>query len=254
MRKLSKRISVIAGAAFLAATGSIAAGIGGASADAAVTQTTFHMVRSAASVKANCLKGADAKVTIESEGPVEVMRVSAKHLPPNTDFDLFVIQVPNAPFGIGWYQGDLESNSSGHANGTFIGRFSVETFAVAPGSAPAPQVFNGPFPDASVNPPFNPVQMYHLGLRFISDCRQLPEGTVLCPLRWRFHGGEGAGSLDSSYPSSCRPTDAGSSPQRRSGLPVPLIQLRLPFDQFLHVALSGFYEPGLVIARPYVAR
>jgi len=168
MRKLSRRISVIAGAAFLAATGSIAAGIGGASADAAVTQTTFHMVRSAASVKANCLKGADAKVTIESEGPVEVMRVSAKHLPPNTDFDLFVIQVPNAPFGIGWYQGDLESNSSGHAQGTFIGRFSVETFAVAPGTAPAPQVFNGPFPDASANPPFNPVQMYHLGLWFNS--------------------------------------------------------------------------------------
>jgi len=166
MRKLSRRISVIAGAAFLAATGGIAAGIGGGSADAAVTLTTFHMVRSAASVKANCLNSAGAKVTIESEGPVEIMRVSANHLPPNTDFDLFVIQVPNAPFGISWYQGDLESNSSGHANGTFIGRFSVETFAVAPGSAPASQVFNGPFPDASVNPPFNPVQMYHLGLWF----------------------------------------------------------------------------------------
>ncbi|HEV3169408.1 MAG TPA: hypothetical protein VGZ32_03680, partial [Actinocrinis sp.] len=122
---------MIAGAAFLAAAGGIAAGIGGAGADAAVTQTTFHMVRSAASVKANCLEGADAKVTIESEGPVEVMRVSAKQLPPNTDFDFFVIQVPNAPFGISWYQGDLKSNSSGHANGTFIGRFSVETFAVA---------------------------------------------------------------------------------------------------------------------------
>ena len=64
MRKLSRRISVIAGAAFLAATGGIAAGIGGGSADAAVTLTTFHMVRSAASIKANCLNGAGAKVTI----------------------------------------------------------------------------------------------------------------------------------------------------------------------------------------------
>ena len=35
MRKQSRRISVIAGAAFLAAAGGIAAGIGGASADAA---------------------------------------------------------------------------------------------------------------------------------------------------------------------------------------------------------------------------
>jgi len=168
MRKLSGRISLLAGAAFLAAAGGIAAGVGGASADAAVTQTTFHMVRSAASVKANCLKGADAKVTIQSQGPVEVMRISAKHLPRNTDFDLFVTQVPNTPFGISWYQGDLESDGSGHANGTFIGRFSVETFAVAPGAASAPAVFNGPFPDATLNPPFNPVQMYHLGLWFNS--------------------------------------------------------------------------------------
>ena len=168
MRKSSRRISLIAAAACLTAAGGIAAGIGGATADAAVTLTTFHMVPSAASVKANCLNRADAKVTIESEGPVEVMRVSAKQLPPNTDFDLFVIQVPNAPFGISWYQGDLESNSSGHADGTFIGRFSDETFAVAPGVAPAPVVFNGAFPDASSNPAFNPVQMYHLGLWFNS--------------------------------------------------------------------------------------
>jgi hypothetical protein len=168
MRTLARRISLMAGAAFLAVAGGSAAGTGGAAADAAVTQTTFQMVRSAASVKANCLTGADAKVTIKSDGPVEVMKITADHLPPNTDFDLFVTQVPNAPFGISWYQGDLESNSSGHARGTFIGRFSIETFAVAPGSAPAPQVFNGPFPDASLNPPFNPVQMYHLGLWFNS--------------------------------------------------------------------------------------
>jgi hypothetical protein len=29
-------------------------------------------------------------------------------------------------------------------------------------------VFNGAFPDASSNPPFNPVQLYHLGLWFNS--------------------------------------------------------------------------------------
>ncbi len=139
MRKLSKRISAVAGAAFLAAGGSAAAVTASAGADAALTQATFHMVRSSAAVGANCLIGADAKVTIRSQGPVEVMQVSADHLPRNTDFDFFVIQVPNAPFGISWYQGDLESNSAGNANGTFIGRFSIETFAVAPGVAPAPQ-------------------------------------------------------------------------------------------------------------------
>ena len=165
MRKLSKRISAVAGAAFLAAGGGTAAVMASAGADAAVNQASFHMVRSAASVTAKCLNGANANVTIQSQGPVEVMKVSADHLPRNTDFDFFVIQVPNAPFGISWYQGDLESNGAGHASGTFIGRFSIETFAVAPGAAPAPQVFKT---DAAENPPFNPVQMYHLGLWFNS--------------------------------------------------------------------------------------
>jgi hypothetical protein len=165
--RLSKRLGALAGmtalAAGAAATLSFASGAG-----ASVKHTSFDMVRSAASVKANCLQGAEAHVSIESRGPVEVMKVWASHLPRNTDFDFFVTQVPNAPFGVSWYQGDLESNSTGHAYGTFVGRFSIETFAVAPGVAPAPVVFNGAFPDASANPAFNPVQMYHLGLWFNS--------------------------------------------------------------------------------------
>jgi hypothetical protein len=127
-------VLAVAGAATIAVTG----------AAAGTSVTSFHMVRSAAAVGAGCLNGARARVTIRSQGPVEVMRVSADHLPRNTDFDLFVIQVPNAPFGISWYQGDLESNRHGHAEGTFIGRFSIETFAVAPGAAPAPQVHSSP--------------------------------------------------------------------------------------------------------------
>ena len=105
MPKLSKRISAVMGAAFLAAAGGAAAA---GNSDAAVNQATFHMVRSSAAVGANCLNGADATVTIQSQGPVEVMKVSADHLPRNTDFDFFVIQVPNPKFGISWYQGDLE--------------------------------------------------------------------------------------------------------------------------------------------------
>ena len=179
MRKLSKRISAAMGAAFLAAAGGAAVGIAGAGADAAVNQPRSRWSVPAAAVGANCLNGADAHVTIQSQGPVEVMKVSANHLPRNTDFDFFVIQVPNAPFGISWYQGDLESNGAGHAHGTFIGRFSVETFAVAPGVAPAPQVFNSPpFPDAAQNPAFNPVQMYHLGLWFNSPKDAVAAG---CP-------------------------------------------------------------------------
>ncbi len=193
MRKLSKRVTAVAGAALLAAAaGSAAIGIAGAGADAAVTQTTFHMVRSSAAAGAGCLKGASATVAIQSQGPVEVMRVSADHLPRNTDFDFFVIQVPDAPFGVSWYQGDLESNGAGHASGTFIGRFSIETFAVAPGVAPAPRVFNRPpFPDAAQNPAFGPVQMYHLGLWFNSPKDAAAAGCpgTVTPFNGEHHAG-----------------------------------------------------------------
>jgi hypothetical protein len=126
----------------------------------------FNLVRSAGVVKAGCLLKAKAQVTIESDGPVEEMRVVAFGLPANTDFDFFVIQVPNTPFGMSWYQGDIETNRLGIGVGRFIGRFNVETFIVAPGTADSPIVFDNAFPDASLNPPTGPIHTYHLGLWF----------------------------------------------------------------------------------------
>ena len=65
----------------------------------------------------------------------------------------------------------------GKGSGEFIGRFSIETFIVAPGVAPAPpDPFGGPFPDASLNPAFNPVQLYHLGLWFNSPADAVKAG------------------------------------------------------------------------------
>jgi hypothetical protein len=124
----------------------------------------FNMVVSAGA-KA-CLPNATATVRITPYESVEIMDVTVEGLPANTDFDFFVIQVPKAPFGVSWYQGDIHTDKHGRGKQHFIGRFSIETFAVAPGIAAAPVVFGGPFPDASVNPPFNPIQMYHLGLWF----------------------------------------------------------------------------------------
>jgi hypothetical protein len=115
-----------------------------------------------------CLPNAQAKVKIISDGTAEDMFLVASGLPPNTGFDFFVIQVPNAPFGLSWYQGDVQSDADGDAVQHFRGRFSIETFIVAPGVAPAPVVFNGPFRDASTNPATNPVQIHHLGLWFNS--------------------------------------------------------------------------------------
>src|SRR5262245_33338690 len=97
----------------------------------------FDMVRSAG-LPTDCVPQANGEVRIESKGPVEVMTVKVDGLPPNTDFDFFVIQKPGGPFGMSWYQGDIETNKKGQGQATFIGRFNIETFIVAPGAVPAP--------------------------------------------------------------------------------------------------------------------
>lgn len=136
------------------------------------------MVRSAAAENANCLPYAAATVKITPEGPVERMRVRVKGLPPKTNFDFFVIQVPNNPFGVSWYQGDIETDDEGEGTETFIGRFNEETFIVAPGSAVAPVVHHNKIPDVNTNPPTGPVHTFHLGLWFNSPDDALMAG---CP-------------------------------------------------------------------------
>jgi hypothetical protein len=138
---------------------------------------TFTMTVSAGAK--TCVPNASATVKVRQAGPVEIMDVAVQGLPANTEFDFFVLQVPKAPFGVAWYQGDIMTDKHGRGHQEFVGRFSIETFSFAQGSAPAPVVFDsGPFPDASINPPFNPIQMYHLGLWFGS-----PEaaGAAGCP-------------------------------------------------------------------------
>jgi hypothetical protein len=159
----------------IALVGAAVMAMGGATAAAATTaakpshnSTSFSLVRSGASLTAGCLVNAGAQVKITNRGPVEVMTIDAHGLPKNTDFDVFITQLPNAPFGVSWYQGDLESNRWGAAHGSFVGRFSVETFAVAPGTGPAPVVHRTPIKDADSNPAFAPVHEYHVGVWFNS--------------------------------------------------------------------------------------
>jgi len=127
------------------------------------------MVRSAAAENGNCVADARGRVTVTSLGPVEVMVVDVTGLPPHTEFDFFVIQLPNAPFGLAWYQGDIETDDEGEGTQVFIGRFNIETFIVAqpPGDQPAPVVHDQPpFPDAEKSPATEPVHTFHLGLWF----------------------------------------------------------------------------------------
>ena len=143
-------------------------------------RVTFDLVRSPglASFPTVAPK-AHGTVTVHSIGVVEIMKVKVEGLPPNTDFDLFVIQVPNAPFGLSWYQGDIETDANGRGSGEVVGRFSIETFIVAPNIAPAPaDPFNEPgsIPDATQNPATNPVQTYHIGLWFNSPADVVKAG------------------------------------------------------------------------------
>jgi hypothetical protein len=129
----------------------------------------FSMMRGAKLVNSGCLQSATADVKIKPGGPVEVMDVNVSGLPPNTEFDFFVIQKPGAPFGLAWYQGDIETDDDGEGHGRFIGRFNEETFIVAQApSVAAPFVHNNAFPDAQLNPTTNPIHTYHLGLWFNS--------------------------------------------------------------------------------------
>jgi len=137
---------------------------------------SFNMIVSSGAAK--CLPHAKAQVKIESLDPTaEDLYLTAEGLPPNTDFDFFVIQVPNKPFGLAWYNGDVLTDSAGNASQHLRNRFQFGTFVIAPGVAPAPQTHKvPPFPDALENPETigpdgkttGPVQLYHLGLWFDS--------------------------------------------------------------------------------------
>ena len=156
----------------------------------AADNISFAMVVSAGA-KA-CVPEARGRVTVNSLGPVEDMHVEIFGLPPHTDFDLFLIQVPNAPFGLSWYQGDIETNSRGVGVADFVGRFSRETFIVAPGVAKAPAVFTSPpFPDATSNPATKPVQLYHLGIWFNSPADAAKAGckNTVTPFNGVHHAG-----------------------------------------------------------------
>jgi hypothetical protein len=99
---------------------------------AAGDSTVFNMVKSAGAV--SCLKnGARGRVTISDLGPVQNMHVEVVDLPANTDFTLFVITTPNAPFVPAWYQGDLTTNAQGRGVLDVTGIFSDETFILNPG-------------------------------------------------------------------------------------------------------------------------
>jgi len=154
--------------------------------------TQFALSRSQAAVNGNCLASASGTVKVFKLGFAERMEVTITGLPPNTNFDLFIIQVPNAPFGASWYQGDLTTDSKGTITECFVGRFNVETFIVSPGSVVPPQVHTGGmFPDATVGITTAPIHTFHVGVWFNSPTDAANAG---CPnTQTPFNGDHTAG-------------------------------------------------------------
>jgi hypothetical protein len=98
----------------------------------------------------SCLPHAGGRVTIIPGSQNDTMEVSIFGMPRDAGFDLFVIQQPNKPFGVSWYQTDVNADRHGFGHATVRGIFDVETFSVSPGGTTT----------------FGPTHQYHLGLWF----------------------------------------------------------------------------------------
>jgi hypothetical protein len=149
------------------------------SATAASKTFTFGLQASSAAITA-CLPNAAGQVTITTSDLNDTMKVSISGMPPNTGFDLFVIQTPGAPFGISWYQTDIHAGSGGSGSATVKGVFDTETFSVSPGGTTT----------------FAPTHQYHLGLWFNNPnvpfnlgCEPGATSPIITPFNGNQHAG-----------------------------------------------------------------
>jgi hypothetical protein len=185
IRSILAPAAVKAGA--VAATGVLATVLGLTAASGATTSApsraaqsfSFALQRSSPAITA-CLPHAGGRVTITPGSLNDKMRVTVHGMPANAGFDLFVIQQPTAPFGVSWYQTDVQADAYGNGSATVRGIFDLETFSVSPGGTAT----------------FSPTHQYHLGLWFNDP--NLPfrlgcEPGATSPIVTPFNGEQNAG-------------------------------------------------------------
>jgi hypothetical protein len=181
--RTAAKVGAIATCIALLAGGGIAASSGawastGAHA-APASSFSFALQPSSAAISA-CLPKAHGHVTITPGALNDTMTISLHGMPANAGFDLFVIQQPTAPFGVSWYQTDIEVNGHGSGSATVTGVFDVETFSVSPGGTTT----------------FSPTHQYHLGVWFNSPkvpfnlgCEPGATSPVVTPFNGNQHAG-----------------------------------------------------------------
>ncbi len=168
------------GAVATAAALATAIGLTAAASATATSKTfSFGLQASSASIS-SCLPNAAGHVTITTGELNDTMKVTVQGMPPNTGFDLFVIQQPGAPFGVSWYQTDIHAGSGGSGSATVKGVFDSETFSVSPGGTAT----------------FTPTHQYHLGLWFNNPnipfnlgCEPGATSPVITPFNGNQHAG-----------------------------------------------------------------
>ena len=178
--RLSRRVLAVTGAAGVVAVAGITAAAVAIAAPTAHSSRkfSFSLVRSPG-ISA-CLPHARGRVTITRGDLNDKMRISLRGMPRRASFDLFVIQVPNKPFGVSWYQTDVNVGRHGNGTATVRGVFDSETFSVSPGGTTT----------------FSPTHQFHLGLWFNNPkvpfrlgCESGATAPIVTPFNGRQHAG-----------------------------------------------------------------
>ena len=122
-----KTLTVLAAAAIAATTGTTALASSGDDGGLSPAQRT--QVRGAPVTRldltpsspdlARCMPNARVKITVKSTTDAigfDILRVKARHLAPNRDFTVFLLETAGAPFGAAEYIGDITTDARGNAD------------------------------------------------------------------------------------------------------------------------------------------
>ena len=140
-----------------------------------------YQLLKAKDLPASCAPNAKAQIKLMVRpfgGYTDQLKIQVNRVAPGTKMTLFLTQVPNPPYGVTLYIGDVVANDVGSVARYFYNRFDHTSFVVAPGVANAPRPHG--VADAASNPAFGPIHTYHVGLWFASAADAAKNGAS-CP-------------------------------------------------------------------------